>query len=209
MLGRPTTRTTRSGCSAKLKSGGWTRTSRLSTCSFPPRRSVCSRWSRRRTFVAQFGRAGGGGGSHLRAARRAASHLQRLFDRWRRDRAAGVRQLRRPGRLRNAGSAGRLGQRRYRDRALRWQSWRGIKPKVAAEHGAIGCLIYSDPARRRLLRRRRLSQRPYPPQGRRAARQRDGHAGLSRRSADARRGRDPGRQAAAARPRPRHSPRYR
>jgi N-acetylated-alpha-linked acidic dipeptidase len=26
------------------------------------------------------------------------------------------------------------------------RSWRGIKPKVAAEHGAIGCLIYSDPA---------------------------------------------------------------
>src|SRR6202167_6396475 len=24
-------------------------------------------------------------------------------------------------------------------------TWRGIKPKVAAEHGAIGCLIYSDP----------------------------------------------------------------
>lgn len=24
-------------------------------------------------------------------------------------------------------------------------SWRGIKPKVAAEHGAAGCLIYSDP----------------------------------------------------------------
>src|SRR5215831_6045387 len=23
--------------------------------------------------------------------------------------------------------------------------WRGIKPKVAAEHGAMGCLIYSDP----------------------------------------------------------------
>ncbi len=26
-----------------------------------------------------------------------------------------------------------------------WHSWRGIKPKVAAEHGAVGCLIYSDP----------------------------------------------------------------
>ena len=26
------------------------------------------------------------------------------------------------------------------------RSWRGIKPKVAAEHGAIGCIIYSDPA---------------------------------------------------------------
>ncbi len=25
-------------------------------------------------------------------------------------------------------------------------SWRGIKPKVAAEHGAIGCIIYSDPS---------------------------------------------------------------
>ena len=24
-------------------------------------------------------------------------------------------------------------------------SWRGVKPKVAYEHGAIGCLIYSDP----------------------------------------------------------------
>src|SRR5256714_514313 len=24
-------------------------------------------------------------------------------------------------------------------------SWRGIKPKVAAEHGAVGCIIYSHP----------------------------------------------------------------
>ena len=26
------------------------------------------------------------------------------------------------------------------------ESWRGIKPKVAAEHGAVGCIIFSDPA---------------------------------------------------------------
>jgi N-acetylated-alpha-linked acidic dipeptidase len=26
-----------------------------------------------------------------------------------------------------------------------FHSWRGIKPKVAAEHGALGCIIYSDP----------------------------------------------------------------
>jgi N-acetylated-alpha-linked acidic dipeptidase len=26
-----------------------------------------------------------------------------------------------------------------------YESWRGVKPKVAAEHGAIGCLIYSEP----------------------------------------------------------------
>jgi N-acetylated-alpha-linked acidic dipeptidase len=25
------------------------------------------------------------------------------------------------------------------------RAWRGIKPKVAAEHGAVGCLVYSDP----------------------------------------------------------------
>src|SRR5208283_3213073 len=25
------------------------------------------------------------------------------------------------------------------------KTWRGIKPKVAAEHGAVGCIIYSDP----------------------------------------------------------------
>jgi N-acetylated-alpha-linked acidic dipeptidase len=25
-------------------------------------------------------------------------------------------------------------------------SWRGVKPLVAAEHGAVGCLIYTDPA---------------------------------------------------------------
>ena len=25
------------------------------------------------------------------------------------------------------------------------RSWRGIKPKLAAEHGAIGCILYSDP----------------------------------------------------------------
>ncbi|HEX5438182.1 MAG TPA: M28 family metallopeptidase [Gemmatimonadaceae bacterium] len=26
------------------------------------------------------------------------------------------------------------------------RSWRGVKPKLAAKHGAIGCIIYSDPA---------------------------------------------------------------
>src|SRR6185436_12992042 len=24
-------------------------------------------------------------------------------------------------------------------------SWRGVKPRLAAEHGAIGCILYSDP----------------------------------------------------------------
>ena len=51
----------------------------------------------------------------------------------------------RPVRLRGArrGAASRS-RARSSSRATA-QSWRGIKPKVAAEHGAIGCLIYSDP----------------------------------------------------------------
>ncbi len=67
------------------------------------------------------------------------------------------------------------------------ESWRGIKPKVAAEHGAVGCLIYSDPHEDGYFAGRSLSRRPDASQRWRAARQRDGHAGLSRRSADARR----------------------
>ena len=44
--------------------------------------------------------------------------------------------------------------------------WRGIKPKVAAEHGAVGCLIYSDPRDDGYFERRRVSEGPYrPPQG--------------------------------------------
>ena len=26
------------------------------------------------------------------------------------------------------------------------EGWRGLKPKLAQEHGAVGCIIYSDPA---------------------------------------------------------------
>lgn len=36
--------------------------------------------------------------------------------------------------------AGKIVIARYRG------SWRGIKPNVAAEHGAVACIIYSDPA---------------------------------------------------------------
>ena len=42
-------------------------------------------------------------------------------------------------------------------------SWRGIKPKVAAEHGAVGCLIYSDPQDDGYFGRRRLPEGPDAP----------------------------------------------
>ena len=70
------------------------------------------------------------------------------------------------------------------------ESWRGIKPKLAAEHGAVGCLIYSDPHDDGYLRGDAVSERSHAPTIRRTARQRDGYAGLSGRSADARSGCD-------------------
>lgn len=43
-------------------------------------------------------------------------------------------------------------------------SWRGIKPKVAQEHGAIGCLIYSDPEEDGYFQGDVYPKGPYRPQ---------------------------------------------
>lgn len=42
-------------------------------------------------------------------------------------------------------------------------SWRGIKPKVGGEHGAIGCLIYSDPRDDGYLEGETFPDGPYRP----------------------------------------------
>ncbi len=42
-------------------------------------------------------------------------------------------------------------------------SWRGIKPKVAAEHGALGCLIYSDPHEDGYFQGEIIPQGPFRP----------------------------------------------
>ena len=55
-------------------------------------------------------------------------------------------------------------------------SWRGIKPKVAAEHGAVGCLIYSDPRDDGYFVDDVFPERPDAQQERRAAGKRAGHA---------------------------------
>ncbi len=75
------------------------------------------------------------------------------------------------------------------------EGWRGIKPKVAAEHGAIGCIIYSDPKDDGYFNGDDYPKGGWRPRGRRSARQRHGHR-LSRRSSDARSWRDGRRQAA-------------
>ena len=41
--------------------------------------------------------------------------------------------------------------------------WRGIKPKVAAEHGAVGCIIYSDPRDDGYFEGREYPAGPYRP----------------------------------------------
>jgi N-acetylated-alpha-linked acidic dipeptidase len=47
-----------------------------------------------------------------------------------------------------------------------YHSWRGIKPKVAAEHGAIGCIIYSDPHEDGFVQGETFPAGPYrPPDG--------------------------------------------
>jgi N-acetylated-alpha-linked acidic dipeptidase len=42
--------------------------------------------------------------------------------------------------------------------------WRGIKPKVAAEHGAVGCLIYSDPREDGYFEGQNYPGGPYRPE---------------------------------------------
>src|ERR1700731_4635935 len=44
-----------------------------------------------------------------------------------------------------------------------YHSWRGIKPKVAAEHGAVGCLIYSDPHEDGFVQGETFPKGPWPP----------------------------------------------
>jgi N-acetylated-alpha-linked acidic dipeptidase len=44
-----------------------------------------------------------------------------------------------------------------------YHSWRGIKPKVAAEHGAVGCLIYSDPHEDGFVEGETFPAGPYRP----------------------------------------------
>ena len=44
------------------------------------------------------------------------------------------------------------------------RSWRGIKPKVASEHGAVGCIIYSDPREDGYSPGEVFPQGPYRPE---------------------------------------------
>jgi N-acetylated-alpha-linked acidic dipeptidase len=78
-------------------------------------------------------------------------------------------------------------------------SWRGIKPKVAAEKGALGCLIYSDPRDDGYFAGDAYPKGGLSSRGGGPARLGGRHAALSGRPADAGRRRELRRRAAAAR----------
>ena len=70
--------------------------------------------------------------------------------------------------------------------------WRGLKPKLAQDHGAVGCIIYSDPGEGWLLSRRDLSVRTDAAAARSPTRIGRRYAALSGRSIDAGRRARPG-----------------
>ena len=128
------------------------------------------------------------------SAIRAAAHLQRLFHRWRRHRAARLRQLRHPGRLRAARSPGhfRQGQDRHRP-LLPFLARHQAESRRRARRRRLPHLF--RPARRWLRPGRNISRRTISPARRCAARQRRRHALLSRRSSHSRSRRHERRQA--------------
>ena len=127
---------------------------------------------------------GAAGRSRLR---RSDAALQRLFRRRRRHRRSGLRQLRHARGLRAPEGAGHQRQGQDRARALRRRLARHQAEGGARERrDRLPDLFRS--ARRRLLPGRCVSGRSVSPRVRRAARQRDGHADSSGRSADARMG---------------------
>src|SRR5207247_1609800 len=142
--------------------------------------------------------AAGRGRPDLEPASRAAADVQRLLGRRRRDRAPRVREFRRPGGLRAARAARRIGEGRDRDRALlRLVARHQAQGRGRARRRGLPHLL--GPERGRLHPRRHLSPGPVATARRRAARQCDGHARLSRRSTHPGRRCHQGREASAHR----------
>ena len=106
--------------------------------------------------------------------------LQRLLGRRRRHRRPRLRQLRRARRTTRSSTRRGIDVKGKIVIARYGGSWRGIKPKVAAEHGAVGCLIYSDPRDDGYFQGDVYPEGRLPQRRRRAARLRHGHAALSR-----------------------------
>ena len=136
---------TPNGSCGQFRRLGWDAADRdLRPCSSRRRRSGCSRWWRRRGSWPSS-RSPRSPATPRPGRKRAAADLQRLLRSTATSPAplvyvnygvpADYEELERLG----ISVKGAIVIARYGG------SWRGIKPKVAAEHGAVGCLIYSDP----------------------------------------------------------------
>ena len=137
--------------------------------------------------------------SHFEPDRGAVAHLQCLLARWRCDGAAGVCELRPPGRLRSARSQRRQREGRHRAGPL----WRKLARHQAESRGRTrrcGLHHLLRSGRRRVCGSRSVSRGAGASARGRAARKRDGYAPLSGRSADPGNRRDGGREADSARP---------
>ena len=129
---RPTTRTTRSGSLAKAKEWGLDAQIETFDVLFPTPKERALEMIEPTRFTAKIAEPAVAVDPTSDAADRAVADLQRLLDRRRRHRAAGLRELRHPGRLRGTGPAGHLGEGRHRDRALRRKSGAASSPRWPA-----------------------------------------------------------------------------
>ena len=143
-VGSAYTRTTPSGCWRSSRSGAGTRAIEHFDVLFPTPKERVLELVEPTKFTAKLEEPVVSVDPDVRPEDRTAAVLQRVLDRRRRHGAARLRQLRPRRGLRRARAPGHLGARRDRHRALR----RDLSRRQAedrGEHGAVGCLIYSDP----------------------------------------------------------------
>ena len=127
------------------RAGDWTRTIENFDVLFPTPKERLVEMIEPTKFTAKLAGAAGGGRPHVESAERATSRISTPIRSTAKSTAplvyvnygipADYEQLARMGISVN----GAIVIARYGG------SWRGIKPKVAAEHGALACIIYSDP----------------------------------------------------------------
>ena len=206
---RRTTRTTPSGCSAQFKAWGWDAQIETFDVLFPTPKERVVELVAPTTFQGEAAGAALRRAIRPRPARRAAADLQRLL--------ASTATSPAPLVYVNYGMPDDYEELERRGISVKGAiviasyggSWRGIKPKVAAEHGAVGCLIYSDPRDDGYAGGDVFPKGPMRPRDGVQRGSVAGHADVSRRSAHAGRRRDARTRSGSPSPKRRRSRRFR
>ncbi len=182
--GRPTTRTTPSGCARSMPRTAGMRRSNSSRCSFPYRSSASwNWWPRRSSWPRSRNRAVAVDPTSSQKSEQLPTYNAYSADG---DVTAPLVYVNYgvPDDYDVSRAAWHLGQGRHRDCAL-WRLLAGHQAEGRRRAWRRGLPDLLRSGRRRLCRRRDVSRRTVPPEGRRPAWQRDGHAGVSGRPADA------------------------